>query len=363
MAARGTPLAELVVSDDEREILERWARRPTTAQALALRCRIVLACAEGLSNVEVADRLGVSRMTVGKWRSRFVSDRLDGLHDEPRPGGPRSIGDDDVERVIVKTLEETPRDATHWSTRSMAQAAGMSQSAVSRIWRAFGLKPHLVDTFKLSPDPLFIDKVRDIVGLYLNPPEAAVVLCVDEKSQIQALDRTAPVLPLIPGTPERRTHDYRRHGTTNLYAALDVASGHVITDMTPRHRAEEFRRFLNLIDHSVPADLDVHVIVDNNATHKTPAIQRWLLRHPRFTLHFTPTYSSWLNLVERWFAELTNRWLRRGTHRSTRELVASIRTWITNWNDEPKPFVWHKTADEILDNLANYCQRISDSGH
>ena len=289
MAARGTPLAELVVSDDEREILERWARRPTTAQALALRCRIVLACAEGLSNVEVADRLGVNRMTVGKWRSRFVSDRLDGLHDEPRPGGPRSIGDDDVERVIVKTLEETPRDATHWSTRSMAQAAGMSQSAVSRIWRAFGLKPHLVDTFKLSPDPLFIDKVRDIVGLYLNPPEAAVVLCVDEKSQIQALDRTAPVLPLIPGTPERRTHDYRRHGTTNLYAALDVASGHVITDMTPRHRAEEFRRFLNLIDHSVPADLDVHVIVDNNATHKTPAIQRWLLRHPRFTLHFTPT--------------------------------------------------------------------------
>jgi len=302
-------------------------------------------------------------MTVGKWRSRFVSDRLDGLHDEPRPGGPRSIGDDDVERVIVTTLEETPPDATHWSTRSIAQAAGMSQSAVSRIWRAFGLKPHLVDTFKLSPDPLFIDKVRDVVGLYLNPPEAAVVLCVDEKSQIQALDRTAPVLPLIPGTPERRTHDYRRHGTTNLYAALDVASGHVIADMTPRHRAEEFRRFLNLIDHSVPADLNVHVIVDNNATHKTPAIQRWLLRHPRFTLHFTPTYSSWLNLVERWFAELTNRWLRRGTHRSTRELVASIRTWITNWNDEPKPFVWHKTADQILDNLANYCQRISDSRH
>jgi transposase len=302
-------------------------------------------------------------MTVGKWRGRFVSDRLDGLHDEPRPGGPRSIGDDDVERVIVTTLEETPPDATHWSTRSIAQAAGMSQSAVSRIWRAFGLKPHLVDTFKLSPDPLFIDKVRDVVGLYLNPPEAAVVLCVDEKSQIQALDRTAPVLPLIPGTPERRTHDYRRHGTTNLYAALDVASGHVIADMTPRHRAEEFRRFLNLIDHSVPADLNVHVIVDNNATHKTPAIQRWLLRHPRFTLHFTPTYSSWLNLVERWFAELTNRWLRRGTHRSTRKLVASIRTWITNWNDEPKPFVWHKTADEILDNLANYCQRISDSRH
>jgi transposase len=363
MRRRGTPMAELVLSDEERDTLERWARRPTTAQALALRCRIVLACARGGSNTEVADQLGVNRMTVGKWRARFVTDRLDGLHDEPRPGGPRSIGDDDVERVIVKTLEETPRDATHWSTRSMAQAAGMSQSAVSRIWRAFGLKPHLVDSFKLSPDPLFIDKVRDVVGLYLNPPDAAVVLCVDEKSQIQALDRTAPVLPLIPGTPERRTHDYRRHGTTNLYAALDVASGNVIADMTPRHRAEEFRRFLNLIDRNVPADLDVHVIVDNNATHKTPAIQRWLLRHPRFTLHFTPTYSSWLNLVERWFAELTNRWLRRGTHRSTRELVASIRTWITNWNDEPKPFVWHKTADEILDNLANYCQRISDSGH
>jgi transposase len=363
MGQRGTTMAELVLSDDERDALERWARRHTSAQALALRCRIVLACAEGASNMEVAERLGVNRMTVGKWRARFVEQRLDGLHDEPRPGGPRTIDDDDVERVIVKTLEETPVGATHWSTRSMAQAAGMSQSAVSRIWRAFGLKPHLVDNFKLSPDPLFIEKVRDVVGLYLNPPEAAVVLCVDEKSQIQALDRTAPVLPLIPGTPERRTHDYRRYGTTNLYAALDVASGNVIADLTPRHRAEEFRRFLNLIDKTVPDELDVHVVVDNSSTHKTPSIQRWLLRHPRFTLHFTPTYSSWLNLVERWFAELTNRWLRRGTHRSTKELVASIRTWIQMWNDEPKPFVWHKTADEILDNLANYCQRISDSGH
>jgi transposase len=360
---RGTRLAELVLTGDERETLERWVRRPSSAQALALRCRIVLSCAEGGSNTEVAEGLGVARSTVNKWRARFVARRLDGLHDEPRPGVPRSITDDDVERVIVKTLEETPRDATHWSTRSMAAAAGMSQSAVSRIWRAFGLKPHLVDSFKLSPDPQFIDKVRDVVGLYLNPPDAAVVLCVDEKSQIQALDRTAPILPLIPGTPERRTHDYRRNGTTNLYAALDVASGQVIADMTPRHRAEEFRRFLNLIDNNVPDDLDVHVIVDNNATHKTPTIQRWLLRHPRFTLHFTPTYSSWLNLVERWFAELTNRWLRRGTHRSVRELVASIRTWITMWNDDPKPFIWHKTADEILDNLAHYCDRISDSGH
>ena len=363
MGQRGTQTAELVLSADERETLERWERRPTSAQALALRCRIVLACAEGGSNTEVAARLGIHRMTVGKWRSRFVARRLDGLHDEPRPGGPRSISDNDVERVIVKTLEETPANATHWSTRSMASATGMSQTAVSKIWRAFGLKPHRIDEFKLSPDPLFIDKVRDIVGLYLNPPEAAVVLCVDEKTQVQALDRTAPILPLVPGTPQRRTHDYKRNGTTNLYAALDVASGNVLADMTPRHRAEEFRRFLNLIDHTVPEHLDVHVVVDNVSTHKTPSIQRWLVRHPRFTLHFTPTYSSWLNLVERWFAELTTKWLKRGTHHSVKDLVASIRTWITGWNDDPKPYVWHKTADQILDNLANYCQRISNSGH
>jgi transposase len=363
MTHPGTAAVDVVLTDDERATLERWARRPTSAQALALRCRIVLACAEGGTNVAIARRLGVHRDTVGKWRRRFVEQRLDGLHDEPRPGAPRTVTDEDVERVIVKTLEETPPDATHWSTRSLAAATGMSQSAVSRIWRAFALKPHRVETFKLSPDPQFIDKVRDVVGLYVNPPDAAVVLCVDEKSQIQALDRTAPVFPLLPGTPERRTHDYVRNGTTNLYAALDVASGNVIADLTPRHRAEEFRRFLNLIDRNVPADLDVHVVVDNSSTHKTPAIQRWLVRHPRFTLHFTPTYSSWLNLVERWFAELTQKWLKRGTHRSTRELVASIRTWIARWNDEPKPFVWHKTADEILDSLANYCQRISDSGH
>jgi len=354
---------DVVLTGDERETLERWARRPNSAQALALRCRIVLACAEGWTNVDVAEELGVDRNTVAKWRRRFVDARLDGLHDEPRPGAPRAIGDDDVERVIVKTLEQSPRDATHWSTRSMAAATGMSQSAVSRIWRAFGLKPHLVESFKLSPDPLFVEKVRDIVGLYLNPPDAAVVLCVDEKSQIQALDRTAPVLPLMPGVAERRTHDYKRHGTTNLYAALDVASGNVIAELTPRHRAEEFRRFLNLIDTNVPAELDVHVIVDNSSTHKSPTIQRWLVRHPRFTLHFTPTYSSWLNLVERWFAELTNKWLRRGTHRSTRQLIAAIRTWVRMWNDDPRPFVWHKPADEILTNLGNYCERISDSGH
>ncbi|HEY3841707.1 MAG TPA: IS630 family transposase [Acidimicrobiales bacterium] len=353
----------LVLSDDERTTLVRWARRPKSGQALALRCRIVLACAEGGHFNEVAKQLGVDRSTVRKWRHRFAELRLDGLHDEPRPGAPRSIGDDDVEPVIVKTLEETPSDATHWSTRSMSKATGMSQSAVSRIWRAFGLKPHLVETFKLSPDPLFVEKVRDVVGLYINPPEGALVLCVDEKTQVQALDRTAPVLPLRPGLPERRTHDYVRGGTTNLYAALDVASGHVITDMTERHRAQEFRRFLNLINRSVPEDLDVHLIVDNVSTHKTPEIKRWLLRHPRFHLHFTPTYSSWINLIERWFAELTNKWLRRGTHRSTKELEASISRWVEQWNAEPKPFVWHKSADEILDTLASYCERISDSGH
>ena len=355
--------AVVTLTDDERETLERWARRPKSAQALALRCRIVLAAADGELSKDIAARLGCTATTVGKWRGRFAAMGLDGLHDDPRPGRPRVIGDDDVEQVIVKTLEETPANATHWSTRSMAAATGMSQTAVSRIWRAFGLKPHLVDDFKLSPDPQFIDKVRDVVGLYLNPPDASVVLCVDEKTQVQALDRTAPILPLIPGTPERRTHDYKRNGTTNLYAALDVASGNVIADLTPRHRSEEFRRFLNLIDKNVPEHLDVHIVLDNQSTHKTPSIQRWLVRHPRFHLHFTPTYSSWLNLVERWFAELTNKWLRRGTHHSVRELTASIRTWITNWNDDPKPFVWHKTADEILDSLASYCQRISDSGH
>ena len=354
---------EVVLADEEREVLERWARRPKSSQALALRCRIVLAAAVGKSNVEIAAELGCNRLTVGRWRSRFTERRLDGLHDEPRPGKPRSITDDDVERVIVKTLEEQPVGATHWSTRSMAAATGMSQSAVSRIWRAFALKPHQSESFKLSPDPQFIEKVRDIVGLYLNPPEAAVVLCVDEKAQIQALDRSAPVLPLMPGVPERRTHDYLRNGTTNLYAALDVASGQVINEMTPRHRAEEFRRFLNLIDKTVPDGLDVHVVLDNSSTHKAPTIQRWLVRHPRFTFHFTPTYSSWLNLVERWFAELTTKWIKRSSHRSVRELVASIRTWITNWNDDPKPYVWHKTADEILASITAYCQRINASGH
>jgi transposase len=356
-------LEPLVLSDDERTTLERWARRPKSAQALALRCRIVLSCATGASNSAVARDLGVGRGMVTKWRARFLTDRLEGLHDEPRPGAPRTIGDDDVKALIVNTLEQTPAEATHWSTRSMAKATGMSQSAVSRIWRAFGLKPHLVETFKLSPDPLFVDKVRDVVGLYINPPEGALVLCVDEKTQVQALDRTAPVLPLRPGLPERRTHDYVRGGTTNLYAALDVASGHVIADMTERHRAQEFRQFLNLINRNVPEDLDVHLVVDNVSTHKTPEIKRWLLRHPRFHLHFAPTYSSWINLIERWFAELTTKWLKRGTHRSTKELEAAIAGWIDHWNEDPKPFVWHKSADEILDTLAGYCERISDSGH
>lgn len=363
MARRGRPTVEVVLTDDERETLERWARRPKSAQALALRCRIVLLCADGATNTEVVERLGVTHPTVSKWRHRFVERRLEGLSDEPRPGVPRSITDDQVEAVIVKTLEETPVDATHWSTRSMAEAQGMSQSAISRIWRAFGLKPHLVDSFKLSPDPQFVEKVRDIVGLYINPPEAALVLCVDEKTQVQALDRTAPILPLRPGLPERATHDYVRGGTTNLYAALDMTSGKVIADMTDRHRAVEFRKFLNLINRSVPEDLDVHLVIDNVSTHKTPEIHRWLLRHPRFHLHFTPTYSSWMNMVERWFAELTNKWLRRGTHRSTKELEASISEWIDTWNENPRPSVWKKSADEILEHLAAYCGAISDSRH
>lgn len=358
---RGRPTVAIVLSDEERETLQRWARRPKSAQSLALRCRIVLAAADGKANKDIAAKLGCSPATVTKWRRRFAERRLDGLHDEPRPGAPRKITDRDVERVIVKTLESTPKNATHWSTRSMAAEVGMSQTRVSQIWRAFGLKPHLVDGFKLSPDPQFIDKVRDIVGLYLNPPDAAVVLCVDEKTQVQALDRTAPILPLLPGVPERRAHDYKRNGTTNLYAALDIASGNVISNMTARHRAVEFIKFLNIIDREVPDHLDIHVVLDNVSTHKTPAVQKWLIKHPRFTFHFTPTYSSWLNLVERWFAELTTKWLRRGTHRSVRELIASIKTWITNWNDEPKPFVWHKTADEILDSLARYIARIPNS--
>ncbi|WP_423919977.1 IS630 family transposase [Candidatus Poriferisodalis sp.] len=362
-ARRGRPTSVVELSGEERETLERWARRPKSSQALALRCKIVLAAAQGRHNNEIAAALGCHAATVSKWRNRFASRRLDGLSDDPRPGPPRKITDAKVEEVIVKTLESAPRDATHWSTRSMAAEAGISAWSVHAIWTAFGLKPHLVHEFKVSPDPQFIDKIRDIAGLYLNPPEAAVVLCVDEKTQARALDRTAPILPLMPGAPQRRTHDYRRHGTTNLFAALDTASGKVITAMSARHRVEEFRKFLNLIDKEVPDHLDVHIVLDNVSTHKTPTIKRWAVRHPRFTFHFTPTYSSWTNLVERWFSELTTKWLRRGTHTSVRDLQDSINAWIDNWNNDPKPFTWHKTADQILDTLASYLHRIPQTGH
>jgi transposase len=360
---RGRPKAELVVSAEQRAALERWARRPKTAQALALRARIVLRCAGGLSNEVVASELGVHAATVGKWRRRFLGEGLDGLLDEPRPGAPRRISDQQVELVLTKTLEQQPVDASHWSTRSMAAATGLSQSAISRIWRAFALQPHRIETFNLSADPLFVEKVRDVVGLYLDPPERALVLCVDEKSQIQALDRSRPTLPILPGTPARRPHDYLRHGTTSLFAALDIASGRVTHQLHRRHRAVEFRKFLDLLDQTVPSTLEVHLILDNYATHKTPTIRRWLLRHPRFVLHFIPKSSSWLNLVERWFAELTTKKLKRGTHPSVEALEAEITAWAEHWNADPRPYVWTKTADEILTNLARYCERISDSGH
>ena len=357
-------LEPVVLTDEERQVLEGWARRRKTAQALALRSRIVLACADGGQVSGVAADLGISRTTAGKWRSRFLESRLEGLSDEPRPGRPRTVTDEHVEKVIAATLEQTPPNGdTHWSTRSMARSAGMSQSAVSRIWRAFGLKPHIVQTWKLSTDPQFIEKVRDVVGLYMSPPENALVLCVDEKSQIQALDRTAPCLPILPTTPARMTHDYVRNGTTSLFAAFDLASGSVIAQHYRRHRHQEFLRFLKLIDAAVPKNLDLHLVLDNYATRKTPAIHQWLVKHPRFHLHFTPTSSSWLNLVERWFAELTNRKLRRSAHRTITELETDIRKWINEWNKDPKPFVWTKTADEILETLAAYCERISDLGH
>jgi len=357
-------LAPVVLSAEERSALEALARRRKTSQALALRARIVLACANGGSVTAVAADLEVARDTVRKWRGRFLAGRLAGLGDAPRPGAPRTITDEQVEVVIAKTLAERgPGQDTHWSTRSMAAATGMSQTAISRIWRAFGLKPYLVQTWKLSTDPEFITIVRDVVGLYLDPPDKALVLAVNEKSQIQALDRTAPCLPVLPTTPARMTHDYVRHGTTSLFAALDVASGSVIAQYYRRHRHQEFLRFLKLIDAAVQSGLDLHLICDNYATHKTPEVQKWLLRHPRFHLHFTPTSSSWINLVERWFAELTTRKLRRSVHRSVTDIEADIRKWIKEWNKDPRPFVWTKTADEILDTLAAYCRRISDSGH
>jgi len=359
----GRPKAALTLTAQQQEQLEQWTRRRTTARALAQRAEIVLLSSKGSNDIEIARSLRTTRETVGRWRRRFLAKGVDGLLDEARPGAPRKIGDQEVERIITLTLESKPKDATHWSTRGMAKRCGMSQTAVSRIWRAFALQPHRSETFKLSKDPLFVDKVRDVVGLYMSPPENAMVLCVDEKSQIQALDRTAPLLPMRPGQVERHTHDYERHGTTSLFAAFDVATGKVIGNLHRRHRATEFRKFLDAIDAAVPKDLDIHIVLDNYSTHKTASIQRWLAKRPRYHLHFTPTGASWINLVERWFAELTNKQIRRGVHRSTRALEEAIKSYLKVNNDNPKPFVWTKTADEILASIARFCERTSNSGH
>ncbi len=357
----GRPKIVVMVTGDERQQLESLAHRSRSAPHVARRARIILACADGRPTTGVASRLHMSPTTVCKWRSRFLRERLDGLFDEPRPGTPRQISDAQVEQVIIRTLESTPRGATQWSTRAMAKASGLSPATISRMWRAFGLQPHRTKTFKLSPDPLLIPKVRDIVGLYINPPAHAVLLCVDEKSHIQALDRTAPLLPLRPGQVERRTYDYKRHGTTSLFAALDVKTSRVITEFHRRHRSVEFRQFLDTIDTQVPPGLDVHIIMDNYGTHKTPLIRNWFAKRPRFHVHFTPTYGSWLNLVERWFAELTNKQLRRGVHRGVRELEAAIREFIDAHHEAPTPFVWTKTADAILASIARFAQRTSEA--
>ncbi len=363
MARTGRPKAELVLSEQEREQLVRWSRRRTSSQALALRSRIVLACAQGADNKSVAAELGCAAATVGKWRARFVEDRLDGLTDEPRPGRPPSVSIDQVEDVVVATLEQTPKDATHWTRAKMADRTGLSKSTIGRIWRTFELQPHRAQGFKLSNDPLFVEKVYDVVGLYLNPPEAAVVLCVDEKTQVQALARSQPALPMMPGMPERRTHDYVRHGTTSLFAAFNTADGSVISSIHRRHRAVEFRKFLAKIDATVPDHLDVHLVCDNYGTHKAPTITAWLAAHPRFHVHFTPTYSSWINQVERFFAYVTADLLTRSDHRSVHALEADIRAWVKAWNENPKPFIWTKTAEQILESLQRLLQRTTGAGH
>src|SRR5215468_4840155 len=348
----GRPKQSLILSDEERDRLEALAHRARSQPLLARRARVVLACAEGLDNKSVARKLRCSLGMVGKWRSRFLKSRLEGLYDEPRPGTPRKVSDNQIEEILIQTLESTPRGQTHWSTRGMAKASGVSHSTINRIWRAFGLQPHRSETFKLSPDPLLIEKVRDVVGLYMNPPDHALVFCVDEKSQIQALDRTQPLLPLRPGQAERRTNDYQRHGTTSLFAALELKTSRVIGQLHRRHRSAEFRQFLDVIETAVPAELEAHIIMDNYGTHKTALIRKWFAKRPRFRLHFTPTYASWINLVERWFAELTTKQLRRGAHRSVAQLEAAIRQFIDAHHANPKPFVWTKTADQILENTA-----------
>lgn len=355
----GRPKQPLILMREERERLESLAHRARSQSVLARRARIVLACAEGLDNQDVAKKVRCTTGTVGKWRARFLEARLEGLYDEPRPGAPRKVSDDQVEQVVIQTLESTPRGHTHWSTRELAKATGLSRMTVSRIWHAFGLQPHRSETFKLSPDPQLVEKVRDIVGLYMNPPEHALVLCVDEKSQIQALDRTQPLLPMRPGQAERRTHDYKRHGTTSLFAALNLKTSQVIGQLHRRHRSAEFRRFLDRIEAQVPAELDVHIIADNYGTHKTALIRKWFAKRPRFHLHFTPTYGSWINLVERWFAELTNKRIRRGVFHSVKELETAIRDYIAVHNEDPKPFTWTRTADQILDSIARYAQRTT----